>query len=194
MTTARELANTVPNLEFTPNPLIPAAYTGALVEEVKNAAEAIQHIRLQLTNVKVVIADADAYGGTLLGYLPDKNMVFIGGEANLTWSKDGAGILTAENPKLAFGRAAASNATLASTMSNMINGGAAAGTAIGTGLTGTWQYHSADNVTAPPYLACADSATSPIYLNASVNPTGDGYLLISGTVDLYFIDLGNETS
>jgi hypothetical protein len=76
-------------------------------------------------------------------------------------------------------------------MSNLINGGAAAGTALASGLTATWRYHSNDNVTAIPFVGMADSTTLGVYLNAAVNPTGDGTLTITGTIDLFFINLGN---
>jgi hypothetical protein len=175
-----------PNFIFTP--------VAAAVTQTAMRAEAIQRIRLTITGAVLSITDALAYGSVLLGYVPDKNMVFIGGEADLSCVKDGAGILTSELPKIAFGTAAASNATLSSTMSNLINGGATAGTALASGLTATWRYHSNDNASAIPYVGIADTATTAIYLNASVNPTGDGTLTITGTVDLYFLMLGNNIS
>lgn len=185
---------TPPHASFTfvPNPLLPAAGTGT-IEETRSYAEAVQHIRLQLTSVVISITDALAYGSALLGYLPDKNLIFLGGESNLTWIKDGTGIVTGELPKIAFGTAAASNATLSATMINLINGGAG-GTAVASGLTGTHVMHSNDNVTAIPYVGIADGPTTGLYANAAVNPTGDGTLTISGTIDLYFIDLGNVVS
>lgn len=178
-----------PAFTFAPNALLTPAGAGT-VEQVMNHVGGFQRIKLTLTNVKVVVTDALAYGSALLGYLPNSNLVFIGGETNLTYAKDGTGILSTENPKFALGRAAASNATLSSTMSNMINGGAAAGTAIGATLTGAVQFHSNDNVTAIPFLAVLDSATSGVYLNLSVNPTGDGSVVFNGDIDLYFINLG----
>lgn len=188
MTSVLEVGGPVPNFVFAPNALLAPAAQGT-VEETKNVAEGIQHITLTLTAVKVSVADADAYGGTLLGYLPNRNYIFLGGKMNLTWTKDGTGIVTGENPKAALGTAAASNATLSSTMINLINGGAG-GTSLGTGLTGTLRIQSNDNVTAIPYVGVADSATSSLYLNLGVNPTGDGSVLFTGTIDLWYVDLG----
>lgn len=181
-----ELSGPAPAFVFTP--------LKSGVEQVSNNARAIQHIRISLTGVVLAITDALAYGSVLLGYIPDRNVVFVGAEANLSCVKDGVGILTGELPKLAFGTAAASNATLSSTMTNLLNGGAAAGTALAAGLTALWQYHSNDNATAIPFVGLNDSATTAIYLNGSVNPTGDGTLTITGTADLFFIDLGNVNS
>lgn len=182
----------VPNFPFTPNPLIAAAGTG-VVALTSVHIEALQHIRLTLTGVVISITDALAYGSSLLGYLPDKNLLFMGGEANLTWVKDGTGIVTGELPKVALGTAVASNATLATTMINLLNGGAG-GSAVAAGLTGSLFISSNDNVTAIPYVGIVDAPTTGLYLNAAVNPTGDGTLTVSGTLDLYFIDLGNVTS
>ena len=177
-----------PSMVITPNPALYPAGNG-LVEETKNYAEGIQHIQLTLTSVKVAVADSDAFGGTRLAYLPNRNYIFLGGKMNLTWTKDGTGIVTSENPKAALGTAIATNATLSSTMINLINGGSG-GTSLGTGLTGTLQLQSNDNVTAIPYVGVADSATSGLFLNVGVNPTGDGSVTFSGTIDLWYVDLG----
>lgn len=186
----RELKNTFPRMGFTPNPLLPPATLG-VVEQPLNYAEAIQHIRLNLTSVVISITDALAYGSSLLGYLPNRNFIFVGGELNVTsFVKDGVGILAAEAPKLAIGTAAASNATLSLTMSNLINGGSTGGTAVAATLTGTLDIHSADNAT-PGLVWMPNSTTLGIFLNSSVNPTGDGTITITGTLDLFFIDLGN---
>jgi len=186
MPTPLELSSPTPSF-----PITPFANGVALAA---NHARAIQHVRLTLTNVVLTITDSLAYGSVKLGYIPDVNAICLGGEANLTCVKDGAGIVTGELPKLAIGSAAASNATLSSTMSNIINGGATAGTALAAGLSAPWQFHSQDNVTAIPFVGLADSPTTGIYLNAAVNPTGDGTLTISGTIDLYFVNLGNVNS
>lgn len=167
--------------------------TGVAITSVKPVA--VQKIRLTLTNIAVAIADADAYGSARLIYTPDINYLVVGAEAVFTWVKDGVGIVTGELPKLALGTAAASNATLATTMSNILNGGATAGTAVASGLTGSWGYHSADNAsTALPLTVTDTPATNAIYLNASVNPTGDGTITVSGYLDLFIIPLGNLNS
>lgn len=177
-----------PNLTFTPNPLLPPATLGIVAQNAMRG-NYIQHIQIQLTSLVISITDALAYGGALLGYLPNRNFIFVGGEMNLTWIKDGTGIVTGELPKLALGTAVASNATLATTMQNLINGGAG-GTAVAAGLTGSIDIHSADNAT-PGLVWMPNSATLGVYLNSAVNPTGDGTLTVSGTVDMFFISLGN---
>src|SRR4026208_1594714 len=87
---------------FTVNPLLPVGQ----VEQSKSNLAPIKHIQLQLTSARLRIADADACGSILLGSLPDRNHIFIGGEANLSCVKDGTGILSSEQPKLAVGSAA----------------------------------------------------------------------------------------
>ena len=154
----------------------------------------VKHIQLTLTSARLDISDANAYGSILLGYLPDRNFVFLGGEFNLSCVKDGTGILSTEQPKVAVGTAAASNATLSSTMSDMINGGSTGGLELAATLTAAADAHSHDNASGFTILYIGDGATTGIYLNSSVNPTGDGYMLITGTIDLYFLDTGNTTS
>lgn len=186
----RDLKGPVPRLGFTPNPLLPPAGVG-VVEQPLMHADGVQHIRLNFTSLVISITDALAYGSALLGYMPNRNFVFVGGELNVTsFVKDGAGILAAEAPKLAIGTVIASNATLSSTMSNLINGGSTGGTAVAGTLTGTFDMHSADNAT-PGLVFMPNSATLGIYINSSVNPTGDGTITLTGTLDMYFIDLGN---
>lgn len=191
MTGILDVKNVMADVIFAPNALLAPGGNGT-VEQTQIHIKGVEKVQLTLTAVKVSITDALAYGSALLGYLPNTNYLFLGGEANFTWAKDGTGIVTGENPKVAVGTAAASNATLSSTMINLINGGSG-GSSLGTGLTGTVKMHSNDNVTAVPYVGIANSATTGIYLNGAVNPTGDGYVTISGTLSMYFLDLGNET-
>lgn len=183
--------NPHPALQFAPNTLLPANNYGQVMQ-THSHAKGGQYIRLNLINVKVLVADSDAFGSVLLGYLPDKNFVKYGAEFNLTWTKDGTGIVTGENPKVAFGTAAASNSTLSSTMIDIVAGGSG-GTSLGTGLTGTVVGHSNDDAS-PSLTFIDDSATSPIYMNVAVNPTSDGSVIFNGTLDVYLLDTGNVTS
>lgn len=186
MTNPIDLKGPVPNFVFSSNALLAPL---GVVTQALNHANPVHRIQLQLDSVRIVITDALAYGGVLLGYLPNTNLIWCGGEMNLTWVKDGTGIVTGELPKLALGSAAASNATLSTTMQDLINGGAG-GTAVASGLTGSIDIHSADNAT-PALVFLTNSATKGVYLNAAVNPTGDGYITVSGTIDMRFISTGN---
>lgn len=184
----RDLKGPVPRMGFTPNPLLPPAGLG-VVEQPLMHANGIQRIRLNVTNLVIyMVGTTTAFGGTLLGYLPTRNLIFLGGEVNLTWTKDGAGIATGDTPKFAVGTVVASNATLSTTMQNLING-AAGGTALASGLTGLMQLHSNDNGT-PALVFLPDSATQGIFFNVggAISVTL-GTLTVSGTIDLFYIDL-----
>ncbi len=189
-----DLKNVTTNLVFTPNVIPTLGPTGlgagGSVVPSQDHARPVHKLRLQLTGVVLQDLAANHYGSVLLGYLPDSNFIVLGSEANLAWTKDGTGIATGDTPKLAFGTAAASNAVLSSTMSNLLNGGAASGTAVASGLTGTWKYHSNANASAANVWMGA-SATLGVYMNISGTNTGDGTLTITGTLDLYVVDLGN---
>lgn len=187
MTNPIDLKGPVPNFVFAPNLLLPPLGT---VTQTLNYANPVHRIQLQLDSARLTITDALAYGSILLGYLPNANLIWCGGEMNLTFVKDGTGIATGDLPKLSLGTAAASNATLSSTMSNLINGGSTAGTAVASGLTGSFDIHSCDNAT-PGLVFMPNSATLGVYLNGAVNPGADGYITLSGVVDMRFIGLGN---
>lgn len=185
----REIKGPFARLGFTPNPLLPPASLG-VVEQPLMEMNAVQHIRLNIASLVISMAGtASAFGGTLLGYLPVRNFIFVGGEVNLTFTKDGTGIATGDTPKFAVGTVVASNTTLSTTMQNLING-AAGGTALASGLTGTIQIHSADNGT-PALVWTPDSSTNGIFFNlgGAITVTA-GFITVSGTIDLYYIDLG----
>lgn len=181
-----------PAFTFTPNPLLPPV-GGGVVTQIMNHANPVQRIRVTFTSLLLSITTANAYGSILLGYLPNANLKLLGSYCNLTWTKDGTGIATGDNPKLAFGTAIASNATLSSTMSNVLNAGSTGGTSIGTGLTGSFNKSSVQNAT-PADVWITAGTTNGVYLNGSVAPTGDGSVVINGTFDMYFIGLGLQAS
>lgn len=184
----RDLKGPVPRMGFTPNPLLPPAGLG-VVEQPMMHANGIQRIRLNVTNLVIsMVGTTTAFGGTLLGYLPNRHLIFLGGETNLTWTKDGTGIATGDTPKFAVGSAVASNTTLSTTMQNLING-AAGGTALASGLTGLMQLHSNNNGT-PALVFLPTSATQGIFFNVggAISVTL-GTLTVSGTIDLFYIDL-----
>ena len=145
----------------------------------------VRKVTLTLTDFVISITDANAYGGTKLCDLPDSNASLFAIEMNLSCVKDGTGILAGEQPTVAIGTAIASNATLSGAMVDVLDEVTLAATA-----TATATLHSNANST-PGVSYLADSATAALYLNSAVNPTGDGTLTITGTIDMWFLDTGN---
>lgn len=161
--------------------------TGTSVIDVPNPA---RKMTLTLENVSITLADANDYGSVALVTLPDTNMVIIGVETNLTIVKDGTGLIAATNLDIALGRSAASNATLASGMVDIL-----AKQDIDTdALSVALQVHNL--AATPSFIGVVDAANTVVYLNASAptETSEDGGLTINGTIIIHYLDLGNVTS
>lgn len=151
---------------------------------------ALKKITLTLTDVLVAVADADDYGDAELLTLPDRNLIFIACEADLELTKDGVGFIAGTDLDVAIGTAAASNTTLDGLMDNLLphvdlNA---------SDLTPALQSHSL--ATTPALVGVLDGAANKIYLNISgpTETSEDATVTATGTIDLYFFDLGNRTS
>ena len=169
-------------------PLVPNLTAGVVI--ASSYFKATEKVTLSLTAVRVLITNALAYGGTLLAYLPNTNGVLIGARMNLTGLKDGVAVTAATQPRVGVGTATASNATLSGTMDNILNGGNAAGlqmaATLSAALSTTWNA----NATSTANINFTPSATTGVYLNATAAPATDGYVDFTGTIDLYYEDLG----
>lgn len=164
--------------------------TGAVVES--DQLRAVRHLRLTLSGFAVSVAEADDFGGTKLCDLPDSNLALLGVEVDLELVKGEAagGIIDTTDVNVAVGTAVASNATLSGAMVDVLSI---------TALTATdaspaYQAHSAADGTLAYPIGLEDSATLALFLNAAAAITADDTITVSGTVDLYFVDLGNVTS
>lgn len=170
-------------LTFTPN-------TGAVV--TYNRPRAVQKLRLTLTAFDVLVPAANDYGGTKL-FDQASNLLIVGAEVNVSTVKDGVtnGLVAATDIAVALGTVVASNTTLSATMANVL----ASQAITADQLTNTLQAHSL--AASPAFAGLLDGApTSSVFLNvsAAAGITADSHLLVTGTVDIYYIDLGNETS
>ena len=166
------------------------AGTGVAVSEA--APLAVQRVTLTLTNALITVLDADDFGSLAIWTFPDRNLHVLNAEVNLSIVKDGVGFISTTDLDIALGTAAASNTTLATTMLNVLPKQDANADA----LTVTVAASTFTAVGTAAGLAVPDAANNILYLNASA-PTEiseDGTLTVTGTIDLYFIDLGNRTS
>jgi hypothetical protein len=143
----------------------------------------IQRLRVTLTAVRVTITDASAYGSVALFTWPNTNLTLINSRFNLVATKDGTGVTAALTPAVALGSAAASNATLSSTMIDTVDTVTLAGTIAAAAQKNGPATHALRQIVA--------GASNKVFLNAAVNPAADGYIDFSGTADFDFIDLGN---
>ena len=153
--------------------------------------KSVRHVRLELSGFVIAVDEADDFGGTALCTLPDSNLVLLGAECDLTVVKGGitSGIVAATDITMGIGTAVASNATLSSTMQDVLNV-----TSLTTdALSVAFDKHSNDN-TSPALLFLDDAAAPQLFLNATAAITVSDTLTVSGSVDLYFIETGNVTS
>lgn len=148
--------------------------------------------RLTLTNAVLTITAALDYGSLKLVDLPNRNLMLLGVEVDLTLVKQGNtnGLVAATDLDLGIGTAAASATTLASAMINVIEKIDQDTDA----LSVTMQRHSNDQSTATFPLRIADDANAALFLNAVAiaGITADSTLTISGTVDITYVDLGKK--
>lgn len=165
-----------------------AAATG--VTATFNQAAPMRHIRVTLDAVAVAVAEADDFGSAELLTWPDKNILVAGCEVDLTLVKAGTtnGIVAATDLDVALGTSAASNATLASGMVNILPKQDVDTDSLSVAL----QAHS---LAASPVLTpILDGATNKLYLNVACSITADDSLTATGTIDIFYWDLGNVTS
>lgn len=140
----------------------------------------IRHVRLKLTSVVVPVTAALDYGSIKLADLPDGNIIFLGGIAHLTIVKTSIDT-TSANIDVGVGTAAASNVTLATTMINLIPKIDSTSGLVANG--------AASSTEAAKVFA---TSNTDVFLNVSAATTVDGSADVSGTIDLFYLDLGNQ--
>ena len=144
-----------------------------------------------LTGFVISVTAALDYGGTKICDLPDTNLLLLGVEIDLEVVKGNAstGLEATVDLDMGVGTAVASATTLATTMIDVIEK-----VDLDTdSLTVQLEAHSNDQATATPPLRIADGASSALYLNCGlpVGITVDDTLTVSGTVEVYYVDVGN---
>jgi hypothetical protein len=168
----------------------PAALDGKVVQ-IREQILPVERVTVHLDAVSLAVASADDYGSVAFVNLPDRNILCLGCEADLSIVKGNVtnGMVAATDLDIAIGTAAASNSTLSSTMVNILPKQDVDTNAV----TVTLRAHglAATGVV----TGIVDSPTSTLYINcAPGNITADDTLSITGNVTLYLVDLGNETS
>lgn len=151
----------------------------------------VRHVQLTLSALSVAVLEANDYGSAKICDLPDTNLLLMAVETDLVLTKGGTtnGLVAGTALDVAIGTAAASNATLSSTMVNVVEKKDIDTSA----LAVDFNAHSNDNASSVMPLPIADGATA-LYLNVAAAITADDALTASGTIDLYYLDVGNVTS
>jgi len=182
----------IPNLRDGSPLLTPGSGMGFDLSHV-----AVQKATIKLTGQSLAIDEADDYGSLKLCDLPDRNIHLLAVEADLSLVKGGVanGLEAAVDVNVAIGSAAATAIDLTTTAAenDKIESTALTDNSLTVALAAHSQAQTGDGAM-PQQLA--DGASSGLWLNASVTAgiTASDALACSGTVDLYYIDLGNQTS
>ncbi len=154
----------------------------------------VQRTRITLTNVVVSITAALDYGSAKLMAFGDKNIMLLSCETNVEMTKGNlsTGIVAATDMDVALGSAPASAQTLSSTMVDIIE----KQDEDASDLTPAALYDTHAQATAATPLKLADTALLGVYWNIGLPTpvTVDDTVSLTGTVDLVYIELGNENS
>ena len=181
----------IPNLVDAVSTLITEA--GAATVTIADQMVSVRRARVTLTSFSIAVTSANGYGGSKIVDLPNTNMLLLGVDVNTTIVKGGVtnGIVAAKDLDVGIGTATASSTTLASTMIDIIEKKDIDTDA----LSVTFDAHSNDNSTSTFPRRIADGASSALYLNASVigGITANDTLSVTGTIDIYYVDLGNQS-
>lgn len=162
---------------------------GAATVSVGDNVHTVRRARVSLTAFSIAITAANDYGGSKLVDLPDRNMLLLGVEVDCVVTKQGNtnGVVAATALDMSVGTATASNSTLSSTMVNVIEK-----KDIDTSsLTVDFEAHSNDNATSTFPLRITDDAATALYMNLAASITADSSVTVTGTIDIYYVDLGN---
>lgn len=156
--------------------------------QINDTLLTVRRARLTLSNFTISVANASDFGGTKLLDLPNRNLMLLGAEVNCTVVKQGNtnGIVAATDITMGIGTAVASASTLSGSMINVIEATAITADT----LSVAFQKHSNDQSTASFPLKLADG-TASLFMNLTPgNITADSSVTVSGTIDIFYVDLG----
>ena len=153
-----------------------------------------QKATLNLAATSISITAALDYGSLELMVWPDRNIHILGMEVDLELVKGNlaTGIIATTDLDVAVGSVAASNVALTGTMVDYLELTLLAATDLSPAL----QVNVLGQSTATFPKQLGDSATNKLFLNIapSTAVTVDDTVTASGTIDLYYIDMGNRIS
>lgn len=170
------------------NPIVGSS--GASVAAV--GQEKVQKVTLTITALVMNVTAALDYGSVAFADLGDTNLMLLGAESDLAVTKGevSTGIEATVDLDMGIGTAAASATTLATTMIDVL---AKIDLDADTAVV-QFDGHSSLATTMP--LVIASGASNQLFINCGlpVGITVDDTLTMTGTVTLYYIDMGNVTS
>lgn len=170
--------------------IVPNTNVSATVE-----SHSIKRVTFNLDGLVVNVSEADDYGGTKIGELPDRNLLILAVEIDLSVVKGETtnGIIDTTDVTLALGTAVASETPLAGGAINFSD----AQSFTDTESTISYQFNNNDIADGDPGAVPAklsDQPTRAIYLNAAASITADDTLTATGTITVLYVDCLNGIS
>jgi len=146
-----------------------------------------------ITALSITMLAANDYGSSKITDLPDTNMLVLGAECDLVVTKAGttSGIVAGTDIICGIGTTATADTTIGTTDQNII----AATTLSTDALAVDLDVHNLAASAAP--VGILDGASNALYFNVAVtgsNPSADDSVSVTGTLTMYWVDLGNVTS
>jgi len=169
--------------------------TAASNVAAKVESHSVKRLTFTLTDLVVNVAEADDYGGTKIADLPDRNLLILAVEIDLSVSKGLTtnGIIDTTDVSLALGTTAPSATPLAGSAINFSD----TQSFTATEETIAYQFNNNDIADGDPGAVpgkFADSATRAIWLNAAASITADDTLTANGTITVVYVDCLNGIS
>lgn len=177
------------NNDDTGRPIIDGVSAVTVTEKIRQ----VRHSIFKLNALSVTVLAANDYGSAKISDLPDTNMLVLGAECDLVVTKGGvtSGLVAATDIICGIGTTATADTTIGTTDQNII----AATTLSTNALALDLDVH---NLAASAALVgILDGPSNALYFNVAAtgsDPSADDSVSVTGTLDLYWIDLGNVTS
>lgn len=162
------------------------------VTRVGDQMVTVRRARLELTAFSIAVLAANDYGGTKLLDLPDRNIMLLGMEVDCVVTKQGNanGIVAATDINMSIGTGVSAATPLAGTAIDVIEATAITADT----LVVDFEAHSSNQSTVPFPKKLLDSATLALYMNITATITADSSVEVTGTIDIFYVDLGNLSS
>ena len=156
--------------------------------KVANQELSVKRARLTLTDFAITVLEANDYGGTKLLDLPNRNMLILGMEVDCVVTKQGNtnGLVAATDITMGIGSTVASATPLATTMIDYVEATAMTADT----LAVDFEKHTNDQSTATFPKKVADGASAALFMNIAGACTADSSVTVSGTIDIFYVDLG----
>ena len=160
----------------------------------EDSASAVQKLVITMTDMAINIPAATDRGGTVIANMGDRFVDILGINVNLTMTRDGTNIVASSNITAALGRAINSAFPMSADGRDLVQQIVLSDDTLVSEAMNLGTPSSSQGTPISEYpIHC--ERNQDIYLNAGASNTGsDDDLLVNGTVEIIYIDLGDGAS